>query len=98
MAADPNLANAATVSLDWKPTPKSLVGIGATHLSDHSWGGNPIQSYTIARLYGSYQICDKVKLHARLENALDESYQLSNFGSVIEGSGTGLYAGITVDW
>lgn len=91
--------NAATASLDWKPTPKSLVGIGATHLSDHSWGGDPLDSYTVARLYGSYQICDRVKLHARLENAFNESYQLSSFyGTVVEGTGTGLYAGITVDW
>jgi outer membrane cobalamin receptor len=91
--------NTATASLDWKPTPKSLIGIGATHLSDHSWGGDPLASYTVARLYGSYQICEKVKLHARLENAFDENYQLASFGgSTIEGAGTGIYAGITVDW
>ena len=91
--------NTATASLDWKPTPKSLVGIGATHLSDHSWGGDPLASYTVARLYGSYQICEKVKLQARLENAFDENYQLASFGgSTIQGAGTGLYAGITVDW
>jgi outer membrane cobalamin receptor len=91
--------NAATASLDWKPSTKSLVGIGATHLSDHSWGGDPLESYTVARLYGSYQICDSVKLHARLENAFDQFYQLSSFyGTVTEGAGTGLYAGITVDW
>ena len=95
--------NAVTASVDWKPTDKSLVGIGATHLSEHSWGGNPIDSYIIARLYGSYQVTDKVKLHVRLENALDEDYELGNFGAapyndVIKGSGTALYAGITVDW
>lgn len=90
--------NAATASVDWKPTAKSLVGIGATHLSDHSWGGNPLESYTVARLYGSYQVAEKVKLHARLENALGENYELSNFGTTVKGSGTGIYAGITVDW
>ncbi len=91
--------NAATASLDWKPTSKSLVGIGATHLSDHSWGGTPLGAYTVARLFGSYQVTDQVKLHARLENAFDEDYQLFNgYGSVAQGAGTGLYAGITVDW
>jgi vitamin B12 transporter len=91
--------NAASASLDWKPTAKSLIGIGATHLSDHSWGGDPLASHTVARIHGFYQVTDKVKLHARLENAFDESYELSSFyGTTIQGSGSGLYAGITVDW
>lgn len=95
--------NAATASLDWKPSAKSLVGIGATHLSDHSWGGDPIESYTVARLYGSYQVCDRVKFHARVENVLNENYELyggiSKYSSPpVHGAGTGLYAGITVDW
>ncbi len=91
--------NAASASLDWKPSAKSLIGIGATHLSDHSWGGDPLASHTVARIYGFYQVTDKVKLHARLENAFDESYELSSFyGTTIQGSGSGLYAGITVDW
>jgi vitamin B12 transporter len=91
--------NAATASIDWKPTDKSLVGIGATHLASHSWGGDPIDSYTVARIFASYQVTEKVKLHARLENAFDTDYQLASFfGSTIEGAGTGAYAGITVDW
>jgi vitamin B12 transporter len=91
--------NAVTASVDWKPTDKSLVGMGATHLSDHSWGGDPLDSYIVARIYGSYQVMDNVKLHARVENAFDESYQLSSFfGSTVQGAGTGVYAGITVDW
>lgn len=91
--------HAVTASLDWKPTPKALVGIGATHLSDHSWGGDPIDSYTVARVFASYQVTDRVKLHARVENVLNEDYQLSSFGgTAVEGAGTGLYAGITIDW
>jgi len=93
--------NAATASLDWKPTPKMLLGIGATHLSDHSWGGDPISSYTIARIYGSYQITDKVKFLARVENLFNEDYKLyggySGYG-VVQGPGTGFYAGVTMDW
>jgi vitamin B12 transporter len=91
--------NAATATLDWKPTDKALVGIGATHFSEHSWGGNPIGSYTVARLFGSYQVTDRIKLHARVENILDEDYELSSFyGTTIKGAGTGLYAGVTIDW
>jgi outer membrane cobalamin receptor len=95
--------NAATASLDWKPDSKSLIGIGATYLSDHTWGGESIGAYTITRIYGSYQLSDKVKLHARLENIFNESYYLFNYtniywSSVVKGAGPGLYAGITVDW
>lgn len=91
--------NAVTGALDWKPTDKALVGIGATYLSDHSWGGDPLDSYLLCRIHGSYQLTEKVKLHARVENALDEDYELSNFyGTTVKGAGTGLYAGITVDW
>jgi outer membrane cobalamin receptor len=40
-----------------------------------------------------------VKLHARVENVFDANYELSRFGGTnIQGSGTGVYAGITVDW
>ncbi len=91
--------NAATGSIDWKPTDKSLVGIGAAYLSDHSWGGTALDSQFVARLYGSYQLTEKVKLHARVENVFNENYELYNgYGSVAQGAGTGFYAGITVDW
>ncbi len=91
--------NAATASLDWKATEKSLIGIGATHLASHSWGGDPINAYTVTRFYGSYQVTEKVKLHARVENAFDADYELSNFyGDPIKGAGAGVYAGVTIDW
>jgi iron complex outermembrane receptor protein len=91
--------NAATASLDWKATEKSLIGIGATNLASHSWGGDPIDAYTVARFYGSYQVTEKVKLHARVENAFDANYELSNFyGDIIKGTGAGVYAGVTIDW
>jgi vitamin B12 transporter len=91
--------NAATASIDWKATDKALIGIGATHLSSHSWGGAPLDGYTVARIHGSYQITDSIKLHARVENVLDETYELSSFfGTTIPGAGTGVYAGVTVDW
>jgi outer membrane cobalamin receptor len=95
--------NAATASLDWKATEKSLIGLGATHLASHSWGGDPIDAYTVARIYGSYQVAEKVKFHARVENVLNEDYELyggnSAFGApLIKGAGAGVYAGVTIDW
>lgn len=91
--------NAVTGALDWKPAEKALVGIGATHLSAHSWGGSPLDSYLLVRIHGSYQLTEKVRFHARVENALDEDYELSKFyGTTVKGAGTGFFAGITVDW
>jgi len=92
--------HAATASLSWKPIEKALVGIGATHLAERTWGAaDPIGAYTVARIFGSYQITDQVKLHARIENVLDEDYELySGYGSYVKGAGTGFYAGLTIGW
>jgi len=95
--------HAVTASVDWKPVEKLVVGLGATHFSSHSWGGDEVDGYIVARVFGSYVIRDGVKFHARVENVLDERYELSSytFGgvtSVTPGAGTGLYCGLTFDW
>jgi outer membrane cobalamin receptor len=97
--------NAATASLDWKATEKSLIGIGATHMASHSWGedNDLIDAYTVARIYGSYQVTENVKLHARVENVLNEDYELYGgstrwLAPLVKGAGTGVYAGVTIDW
>jgi vitamin B12 transporter len=95
--------NAVTGSVDWKPVEKLQLGAGATHFSSHSWGGDELGGYVVARLFGSYQITDSLKFHARVENVLDEEYELSSytFGavtSVTPGAGTGVYCGLTFEW
>ncbi|MGJ8633284.1 MAG: TonB-dependent receptor plug domain-containing protein [Luteolibacter sp.] len=91
--------NSATTDLTWKPNEKFQIGIGATYLSGHSFGGDDLKAYTLVRLHSSYQLTENVRLHARLENALDEEYLLSNFfGAKTPGAGTGLYAGLTYEW
>ena len=96
-------SNALSASIDWKPTVPSLIGVGVSHLSEHSWGGDPIGAYTLARVYGTYQLTDSIKLHARVENLFNQSYELSNpsaswGGKPIKGAGTGIYSGLTVAW
>ncbi|MEI6676031.1 MAG: TonB-dependent receptor [Verrucomicrobiota bacterium] len=95
--------NAVNASIDWKPTSLSMIGIGVAHLSDHSWGADPIAAYTLARVYGSYQVTDSIKLHARVENVFNQNYELSNpsaawGGTPINGAGTGVYTGLTFAW
>jgi len=107
-ALDKSLAgqphNAVTASIDWKPTTPSMIGVGMSHLSDHSWAAQPITAYTLARIYGSYQLTDKIKLHARVENLFNQNYALYNPSQTwgpsppIKGAGTGLYAGLSFAW
>lgn len=95
--------NAVTAMVDWHPTEDWMVGVGASHLSARSWGGDPLGGYVVARLFSSYQLTERIQLHARVENVLDEEYELSSytFGgatTVTPGAGLGVYAGLTVDW
>lgn len=101
--------NAATASLDWQATDKLSLGIGATHLASRSWGSLPLSSYTVARIHGSYQLNEQVRLHARIENALDADYELFglrgwSYGgytqpdSFVPAPGLGIFAGVTVDF
>lgn len=91
--------NAVNASLDWDATDKTRVGVGVNHLSSRSFGGTPIAAATITRLHASHQLTENLRLHARIENLLDEDYELSNFfGNVIQGPGTGFYLGLTATW
>jgi outer membrane cobalamin receptor len=91
--------NAVNTAIDWKPADKVLIGIGMSHLSSHSWGADPLDSHTLFRVHGSYRINDQVKLHARVENLLNEDYELyRGFGNSVRGAGTGVFGGITIDW
>ena len=87
--------NTATASLDWQPTEKLLVGCGAAYVDERSYGGTPLDSYLLLRVYGSYSLTENIKLHARVENLADENYELSNFGNPIKGAGMGVFTGLT---
>ncbi|MGB6222160.1 TonB-dependent receptor plug domain-containing protein [Haloferula sp.] len=87
--------NAATASLDWSPTEKLLIGVGATYLDERSYGGAPLDDFLLLRIYGSYQVNEHLKLHARVENLANTDYELSRFGSPIPGAGFGIFTGVT---
>jgi outer membrane cobalamin receptor len=85
--------------LDWQATEQWFLGVGLHSLSDHSWGGSPIESYVVGRLHASYQVRENIRLHARWENFTNEDYLLSDFyGDTTPAAGSAVYAGITVDW
>jgi vitamin B12 transporter len=90
--------NAATASIDWRPSEKLLLGMGASYVDERSYGGGPMDDYLLLRLYGSYAIRENITLHARIENLADESYELSRFGNPIQGAGFGFFAGVTAEF
>jgi vitamin B12 transporter len=87
--------NTATASIDWRPMEKVLLGIGASYVDERSYGGGPLDDYLLLRLYGSYEIRQNITLHARVENLTDDAYELSRFGTPIQGAGLGFFAGVT---
>lgn len=86
----------ATASIDWRPSEKLLLGIGAAYVAERSYGGGPLDDYLLLRLYGSFEFTENVSLHARIENLADEDYELSRFGNPIKGAGLGVFGGLTV--
>jgi vitamin B12 transporter len=90
--------NTATASIDWRPSEKLLLGIGASYVDERSYGGGPLEDYLLLRLYGSYALRDNITLHARVENLADQAYELSRFGTPIQGAGLGFFAGVTAEF
>ena len=90
--------NTATASIDWRPSEKLLLEIGASYVDERSYGGGPLDEYLLLRLYGSYEIRENITLHARVENLADQAYELSRFGTPIQGAGLGFFAGVTVEF
>ena len=90
--------NTATASLDWRPIEKLLVGVGASYVDERSYGGAPLDDYLLLRVYGSYQVNERLSVNARIENLTDTSYELSRFGTPIAGSGFGFFTGITAEF
>lgn len=75
---------------------KWLVGAGVSYQDGASYGAaTQTDSRFITRVYGHYELNDSLKLHGRVENVFDEKYELSNFGSPIQGQGFGAFAGFT---
>jgi vitamin B12 transporter len=87
--------NSATASVQYRPMEKLLLGIGATYVDTRSYGGAPLDEYLLLRVHASYELNDRVTLHARVENLANEQYQLANFATPVKGAGLGFFTGIT---
>ncbi len=87
--------NTANASLDWRASDRLTLGLGATYVDERSYGGEPLEDYFLMRAYGAYSISDNMGISARIENVLDDEYELANFfGNRIPGAGLGMFVGI----
>ncbi|MEC5125378.1 TonB-dependent receptor [Verrucomicrobiales bacterium BCK34] len=55
--------------------------------------GLKLEDYTVARFFGSYQVCDNVEIYGRVENAFDQEYETTRG---YRASGTGAYGGVRI--
>jgi vitamin B12 transporter len=87
----------------FEPNDAVQFGFGAKYLDQRSFGGNNLSDAIILRAFGSYQVTDHIKLHARVENLTDTEYSHIDFTSSF-GAGDfparrlGVHAGATVEW
>lgn len=78
-------------------------GFSVIYRDDRTFGGNPLQSYTVTNLHANYRVNDNISLHARVENLFDENHDLASFGgganrSIFPGQGRGIFGGVTISW
>ncbi|MEM7601836.1 MAG: TonB-dependent receptor [Verrucomicrobiota bacterium] len=70
---------------------------GAYDRTDRGFFGGPAQQdlggYTVARFFGSYEVCDNLEIYTRLENAFDEQY---DYIAGFEAPGAGGFIGARI--
>jgi vitamin B12 transporter len=92
----------ANLSLDFHPSTALVLGLGACYVDARSYGGAPLDDYFLMRLHASYEVTSHVRLHARIENLLNEDYLLSDFSAyqapITPGRGTAIFTGVTIEW
>ncbi len=85
--------------IHWNSAERLSLGAGLSYVGDRDLGGDPMNAYLVARLYGSFSLTENISLHARLENATDERYERANFGGTrVAAPRLGAYGGLTFVW
>ncbi len=52
-----------------------------------------VDDYTVARIFGSYEVCDNVEIYGRVENAFDTSFEQT---AGFKAAGLGAFAGVRI--
>ena len=76
-------------------------GLTATWVDERESAGSELDNYFLVDLFCNYELSENVKLHARIENLLDDDYRLADYTfygdpNSIKGRGRGFYGGVTM--
>ncbi|MGJ8674087.1 TonB-dependent receptor plug domain-containing protein [Rubritalea sp.] len=91
----------ASAGLDSAITDSINAGLVCTWVDERESAGSELESYFLLNLYANYQLNENVKLHARIDNLLDDDYLLGDYTfygdpNAIKGRGRGVYGGVTL--
>jgi len=91
--------NVYNINVETKPVEALLLGMGVQGAGKRQSisSGQALDNYASVRVFSKYQLNERVSLHARIENLLDEEYVLQEdyYGSW-PARGIGFFAGATV--
>ncbi len=79
-------------------------GLVATWVDQRQSAGRAdLDHYFLVDIYSNYQLTENMRLHARVENLLDDDYRLSDFTSYgelgsVKGRGRGFYGAVTMTY
>jgi vitamin B12 transporter len=86
-------------NVNWSPSERLTLGMGGYWLQDRSdidpesYATIEGDNYFIARLYGSFSLCENAAVNLRIENAFDEDYdEVAGF----PGRGLGIFGGLKI--
>ena len=85
--------------LHWDASERLALGAALSYVGERNLGGDPLDAYTVARIYVQMEVNEHVTVHTRLENAFDERYEHASFGGVsVAARRLGAFAGLKFDW
>lgn len=82
-------------NLSWLPTDKLQLTVLIGYVGKRQGVANEMDSYVPVQLTARYRADDTLTLYARIENLLDEEYELANGYNT---PGKGLYGGVRIDF
>ena len=85
--------------LRWEATEQLAFGAGVSHVGERSLGGDRMGDYVLVRLFGNYEVSERLALSVRVENLGDEEYEYASYiGAAEHGRGRGVFAGAVVSY
>lgn len=92
--------NVGSAQVTWKPSANLALGAGLSYIGDRDFGGDSLEGYLVSRLFGSWEVHERVQLTARIENLFDRDFEQSrfDFDARRPGQGFGAFAGARIEF